>query len=86
MGGRETTRGIFLQALVGVMKALQNDHLWVSLALEPDLEAEKVDITWRYPDGDKVVQVKSSRNQINLTHAKDWANKLIDDSHEAKSY
>jgi hypothetical protein len=67
------------------MGALQNDNLWVSLALEPDLEAEKVDIIWHYPDGDKVVQVKSSQNQINVPDAKKWAQELAS-LYDAKSY
>jgi hypothetical protein len=85
MGGRDTTRGIFLQALVGVLGALQNDNVWASLALEPDLEAEKVDIIWHYPNGDKVVQVKSSQNQINVPDAKKWTKELVS-SYDAKNY
>jgi len=84
MGGREATRGIFLQALVCLLEALQ-DNVWDSLALEPDLEAEKVDIAWYYPDRTKVTQVKSSQDQLNVPDARKWANEL-EKSCEASSY
>jgi hypothetical protein len=85
MGGRETTRGILLQAIACLLGALQSDNTWTSLTLEPDLDAEKVDIAWRCPDGIKVTQVKSSRNQLNVPDAKKWA-KELEDSCEATSY
>jgi hypothetical protein len=84
MGGRETTRGIFLQAVVCLLETLQ-DNVWESLALEPDREAEKVDIAWYYPDRVKVTQVKSSRDQLNVPRARKWA-KELESSWEATSY
>ena len=84
MGGREATRGIVLQALVCLLEALQ-DNIWESLALEPDHEAEKVDIAWYYSDRVKATQVKSSQNQINVPDAKKWAEEL-ENSCEATSY
>jgi hypothetical protein len=84
MGGRETTRGIFLQALVCLLEALQ-DNIWESLALEPDLRAGKVDIAWYYPDRVKATQVKSSKNQLNVPDTRKWAEEL-ENSCKATSY
>lgn len=84
MGGRETTRGIFLQALVCLLEALQ-DNVWESLALEPDLEAEIIDIAWYYPDRIKATQVKSSQRRLNVPDARKWAEKL-ESSRKATSY
>jgi hypothetical protein len=84
MGGRETTRGILLQTIVCLLEALQ-DNVWESLALEPDVNAEKVDIVWHYPDSRKATQVKSSQNQLNVPHAKQWACEL-ENSYEGATY
>lgn len=86
MSGRETTRGIFLQALVCLLGTLQDDNEWTSLTLEPDLNSEKVDIAWYYSGSEiKATQVKSSQNQLNEPDAKKWAKKL-EDSGEATNY
>lgn len=87
MSGRETTRGIFLQAIVCLLGALQNNNGWKSLTLEPDFESEKVDIAWYYsgPDEIKAVQVRSSQNQLNVPDARRWA-KELENSGTATSY
>lgn len=85
MSGRETTRGIFLQALVCLLEALQKENVWESLALEPDLKAEKVDIAWYYSDDTKATQVRSSQNQLNVPDARKCAAEL-ENSYEAASY
>ena len=80
MGGRETTRGILLQAVVCLLGALQSDENWSSLSLEPDLgsdsEADKIDIAWWYLDTIKATQVKSSQHQLNMPQVKQWAEEL----------
>ena len=76
MGGREATRSILLQAIICLLGALQDDNAWESLAVEPDTEAEKVDVAWHYSNGTKVTQVKSSRNQLSVPDARKWAEEL----------
>jgi hypothetical protein len=86
MSGSDTTRGIFFQALICLLGALQDNNEWISLTLEPAFNSEKVDIAWQYPGSEiKATQVKSSQNQLNEPDAKKWA-KELEDSHEATSY
>jgi hypothetical protein len=85
--GSASVRGYLLQTIICLLDALQGDSEWESLALEPHLESEKVDIVWYYPDPQKaeVTQVKSSQNQINKPQAVRWA-KELSSSIEAASY
>jgi hypothetical protein len=76
MGGQAGGRGYLVQALISVLDALANDHDWAALALEPDVSSDKVDILWEYPGRRKVVQVKSSQNQISVPDVKGWAEEL----------
>lgn len=62
-----------VQAVVSVLDALADDHDWVSVAVDPNVALDKVDILWQYLKRRKVVQVKSSQNQINVPHVKAWA-------------
>ena len=75
MNGQYAIKGYLIQSLVALLDSFQND--WKSVCVEPNDESEKVDITWTYEDGKvKVVQVKSSKNIINYSNAKKWANEL----------
>lgn len=76
MGGQTGGRGYLVQALVAVLDALTNDGEWTSITLEPNLSSDKVDILWQYPTRRKVVQVKSSQNQISVPAVKSWAEEL----------
>ena len=76
MGGREGIRGYQIQTLICVLDGLDVSNLWVTVTIEPVDESEKVDVAWQYADRRRVVQVKSSQNQINLPDAKKWANDL----------
>jgi hypothetical protein len=80
MGGQSAIRGFVLQALVTLFEALSEDHDWVAVQVEPNIQAEKVDILWHYNHGDKkAVQVKSSQNQIAKSDAERWAKELKSD-------
>ncbi|WP_171475689.1 hypothetical protein [Frigoriglobus tundricola] len=76
MGGQAGSRGYLVQALASVLDALTDDHDWTAITLEPNLGSDKVDILWQYPNRRKVVQVKSSQNQIGVTAVKAWAEEL----------
>jgi hypothetical protein len=76
MSGQAGGRGYLVQALASVLDALTVDHNWTAITLEPDIGFDKVDILWKYPTSLKVVQVKSSQNQIGLTAVKAWAEEL----------
>src|SRR5207247_207654 len=76
MGGQAGGRGYLIQALVSVLDALTNDREWTSITLEPNLASDKVDVLWQYPTRRKVVQVKSSQNQISVPDVKAWAEEL----------
>ena len=76
MSGQAGGRGYLVQALISVLDALTNDHDWTAIQLEPDLTSDKVDILWEYPTRRKVVQVKSSKNQIGVPDVRRWADDL----------
>ena len=87
MGGKENVRGILLQTIVCVLDLFDNENDWTQVSLEPDINAEKVDILWEYIGGKKkAVQVKSKRTSITTPLAKNWASQLekdvIADSYE----
>ncbi|HNF57874.1 MAG TPA: hypothetical protein PLI49_26785 [Leptospiraceae bacterium] len=85
-GGSVAIRGFILQTLVGLLDALESKDDWISFELEPNIENEKVDIIWTLSDyRTKVVQVKSSQNQIRLPKIKEWA-KELEDSTSADIY
>ena len=80
MGGKETARGILLQTIVCVLDLFNKDNDWINVSLEPNINAEKVDILWEYEDTKKkVVQVKSKQTSINYSFAENWANQLEND-------
>lgn len=76
MSGQAGGRGYLVQVVVSVLDAIADDHDWVSVAVDPNVALDKVDILWQYPNRRKVVQVKSSQNQINVPDVKKWATEL----------
>ncbi|MCY2992444.1 MAG: toll/interleukin-1 receptor domain-containing protein [Planctomycetota bacterium] len=73
-GGSVAIRGFLVQTLIGLLEALDDKRAWNSVTLEPDVDSEKVDILWEYPDGTKkAVQVKSSQNPFVETKVETWA-------------
>lgn len=76
MSGSSGARGYLLQALVALLDSLDPGDRWEDVTIEPQDDAEKVDIRWRYSNRKKVVQVKSSKNQIGMADAKRWADEL----------
>lgn len=87
MGGQESIRGYLVQTIICVLDAFNEDNDWNAVALEPNVESEKVDIIWYYSDPKKIIvdQVKSSKNQINFPQVKKWTQEL-EDSIEADDY
>ena len=87
MGGREGLRGYLVQTIICVLDAFNEDNEWNAVALEPNIESEKVDIVWYYSDPTKSIvdQVKSSKNQINIPQIKKWS-KELEESIEADEY
>lgn len=75
MGGKDGNRGYLIQATIALLESL-SDLDWTTLIIEPDHESEKIDILWKNATQSKAVQVKSSINQIDLIHAKKWADEL----------
>ncbi len=75
MGGQDGNRGYLIQAVVALLSSL-DDSTWQSIALEPDISSDKVDILWTAPSQTKATQVKSSINQINKPDAIRWASDL----------
>lgn len=67
-------RGFVVQTLIALLDALEDEAAWISVALEPNVDSEKVDILWQYTDGSrKAVQVKSSQNPFTEGDVKKWA-------------
>lgn len=76
-GGRRAIRGFAIQTLIALLEALEEEKKWTSVALEPNVESEKVDILWQYPDGTKKAQqVKSSQNPFSKADVHRWAAEL----------
>lgn len=82
MNGQYSIKGYLLQSLVALLDSFGSD--WETICVEPNDESEKVDIKWKYSNGSiKAVQVKSSKNLITLSSAKNWAKKLEDSTPNA---
>ena len=76
-GGTVAFRGFLVQTLIGVLDALDKDHAWEFVTLEPDDGSEKVDILWEYAGPrTKAVQVKSTKNEFGKTEVERWAEDL----------
>ena len=75
-GGQTAIRGYLVQTLIALLDALDDERPWTSVTLEPNVDSDKVDILWRYRDGTKAVQVKSSQNPFRKTNIQSWARDL----------
>lgn len=76
MGGSESIRGYLVQALIGLLDAMEPDADWHTVMLEADKAVEKVDFVWFSHAGIKATQVKSSKNQISIHDCRTWALEL----------
>jgi hypothetical protein len=85
MGGQAGGRGYLIQTLILVLDIMRDERDWMSVALEPDVASDKVDVLWACPDGRIAIQVKSSQNQIGPADARMWATEL-EHSYEAEKY
>lgn len=85
MGGQAGIRGYLIQTLICVLDSVSDDSKWLEVTLEPSHLGDKVDILWSYGSSSKVVQVRSSQNQIGLADAQRWA-KELEDSVAADQY
>jgi tetratricopeptide (TPR) repeat protein len=73
VGGQAGARGYLVQALICALEALADDGQWTALALEPNLNVDQIDLIWHYDSSTKVVQIRSSQNQIGVSDVKAWA-------------
>ncbi|MEM5645412.1 hypothetical protein AAHH72_10895 [Bacillus cereus] len=86
MGGKEGSRGYLYQSIATVMDTVL-DNKWKAVEVEPDTDNDKVDILWLYENNKKkVVQVKSSENNISRTDIIRWLKELIEDVNDAEEY
>ncbi|MCM3411242.1 hypothetical protein [Metabacillus litoralis] len=86
MGGKEGSRGYLYQSIVTVIGSLLDDS-WKYVQVEPETAKDKVDILWKYADGtSKVVQVKSSQNNIEKSQIIKWIEDLTNDVETANKY
>lgn len=86
MGGKEGARGYLYQTIAAVLSSLLNDT-WEYVQVEPDTHTDKVDIIWKYKDGNiKVVQVKSSQNNFQRSHIEKWLDSILCDVDTANAY
>ena len=75
-GGQTAMRGYLIQTLIALLTALDNESGWLSVTLEPNIESDKVDILWQYPNGTRAIQVKSSQNPYSKNDVERWATEL----------
>jgi hypothetical protein len=75
MSGKAGSRGYLIQSMITVLNSLA-DSEWESICIEPNDEAEKVDVKWTYSNKVKVTQIKSSQNQITKGMAEGWCEEL----------
>ena len=75
-GGQPAIRGYLVQTLIALLEAVDDQRQWTSVTLEPNVDSEKVDILWQYPDRTKAVQVKSSQNPFRKSDIERWATEL----------
>ncbi len=76
MGGQAAIRGFLLQTIVSILDAIELDNTWTELVLEPNISSEKVDILFIDSSKKRVIQVKSSQNQISKTQVSLWTEEL----------
>jgi hypothetical protein len=90
-GGQIGARGYLVQTLIALRDLLDDQHPWTSVTFEPNIvsdqaapdqppsdqaDADKVDILWRYREGTRAVQVKSSQNPFRRADIERWAAEL----------
>ncbi|MBW0933948.1 hypothetical protein [Priestia megaterium] len=86
MGGRDGGRGYLYQSIAALLGSLKDDE-WKYVEVEVESANDKVDIKWEYNDGKiKVVQVKSSQNNIPKSGMIEWLKKLTEDAPEADEF
>lgn len=86
MGGREGGRGYLYQSIATLIGSLR-DKKWKYVQVEPDSKDDKVDIMWEYLDNKvKVVQVKSSQNNISKSQIITWLKELTNDVPTANEF
>jgi hypothetical protein len=76
MSGQAGGRGYLVQTLICLLDAVQNTHEWTEVSIEPEHVSEKIDILWKRDTYSKIVQVKSSINQIGITDTQRWCESL----------
>lgn len=86
MGGQAGNRGYMLQGVIAVLDSfVRND--WISVAIEPNEDTQKVDIKWRDEyNSETVCQVKSSSGNFDKSQILAMLKELTDDVPEASSY
>ncbi|WP_394542625.1 hypothetical protein [Priestia aryabhattai] len=86
MGGREGGRGYLYQSIATLLSSLF-DKEWKYVEVEVESELDKIDIQWEYEENKKkVVQVKSSQNNISKSSILHWLEELIEDAPTADEY
>ncbi|MGG1215873.1 hypothetical protein ABE236_00110 [Priestia endophytica] len=86
MGGREGGRGYLYQSIATLIGTLA-DKEWKYVQVEVESELDKIDIQWDYEENKKkVVQVKSSQNNISRSNIIHWLEDLIQDAPTADKY
>ncbi|MDP1383343.1 hypothetical protein ACQKGA_23680 [Priestia megaterium] len=86
MGGREGGRGYLYQSIATLLGSLF-DKEWKYVEVEVESELDKIDIQWEYEENKKkVVQVKSSQNNISKSSILHWLEELIEDAPTADEY
>jgi hypothetical protein len=75
VGGQDGSRGYLVQAIIALLDSLGDDG-WDSVQIEAVQSSHKVDIEWKGRNGKRVVQVRSSINQIGKADAECWAVEL----------
>jgi len=76
MSGALALRGFLLQTIIGLLEILEEENSFSEIGLEPDIASEKVDIIIVKAARKKVIQVKSSQNQISTPLVNNWATEL----------
>lgn len=62
MSGLDGGRGYFYQAIATVIHSIGESD-WTDVTMEPDQDLNKIDVIWRYINGEsKITQIKSSKN------------------------
>jgi tetratricopeptide (TPR) repeat protein len=75
MSGQAGGRGYLVQAIIAVLDSL-DEHDWSECVLEPNIGEDKIDLLLRSSIGDRVSQIKSSKNAIGAAQVQAWAEAL----------